>query len=206
MRRPFVVGICGGIGSGKSTAARVFARLGARVIDADRLAHEVLTEPEVRAAVRDRFGEQVMRQGDVNRGALQLAVFGVTPGHDEARAALQAIVHPRILARIDADLLSARSEAAPPEVVVIDAPLLTEGPLRKICDAIVFVEAPEAVRIARTKAERNWQAEHHRLREKAQSSVEAKRGAATVVLENRGTVQDLERACEALYRGWVGGR
>jgi dephospho-CoA kinase len=206
MKRPFVVGICGGIGSGKSSAARAFERLGARVIDADRIAHQVLMEPEVRVAVRARFGEAVMRGGEVNRGALAQAVFGESKSHDEARAALQAIVHPPILARIEAELQRIRASASPPAVVVIDAPLLTETPLKTASDEIVFVESPETMRMARTKTERNWAAEHHRAREKAQASLDARRRSATQVLVNDGTLEDLERACAALYATWTAAR
>src|SRR5262245_34686180 len=118
MRRPFVVGICGGIGSGKSEAARVFERLGARVVDADRIAHEVLRDRSVRAAVRARFGEGVMSRGAVDRRALAAAVFGGGARRAEARAALEAIVHPRIFARIETEMRRLRSGRKPPAVVV----------------------------------------------------------------------------------------
>jgi dephospho-CoA kinase len=204
MRRPLVVGICGGIGSGKTTAARHFARLGARVLDADALAHQVLEEPGVVEAVRSRFGPGVVAGGAVDRAALRKEVFGRTAQHDRARADLEAILHPRILARIEAGLREARTESPPPPpVVVIDAPLLTEGPLRKVCDEIVFVEAPEDVRLRRTSTARQWLPEEHRMREKAQSSVGDKRAAATVTIVNSGTIADLERACDALWRDWT---
>jgi dephospho-CoA kinase len=203
MKRPLVVGICGGIGSGKSAAARVFERLGAKVIDADRIAHEVLTEPGIRGAVRTRFGKEVMLNDEVNRGALAQAVFGETSRHDEARSALQAIVHPRILARIEAELQTFRSAPNPPRVVIIDAPLLTETTLKTACDEIVFVEASEEARMARTRSERSWAPEHHRAREKAQASLDQRLKAASRVLVNNGSVEDLERACEALYKTWT---
>jgi dephospho-CoA kinase len=205
MRRPFVVGICGGIGSGKSAAARVFERLGARVADADRIAHELLSEPEVRALVRARFGEAVMAGGAVDRKALAAAVFGGSARHDEDRQALEAILHPRILGRIESELRRARAETPPPPVFVIDAPLLTESPLRTMCDEIVYVDAPEDARLARTRVERNWTAEEHRAREKAQADLDRRRRAASRVLDNRGTVQDLERACASLYAAWTRG-
>jgi dephospho-CoA kinase len=206
MRRPYVVGICGGIGSGKSTAARVFARLGARILDADRIAHEVLDEPAVKDALRARFGDGVLEGGAVSRKALERLVFGGTPEHAASRAALEAIVHPRILARIEAGLAEARAAASPPPVVVIDAPLLTEGPLRAACDEIVFVDAPEAARVARTATDRGWAPGQHLAREQAQSNLDAKRAASTVTITNAGSPADLERACEALWSRWTKAR
>jgi dephospho-CoA kinase len=203
MRRPFVVGICGGIGSGKSAVARAFERRGARVLDADRTAHEVLTEPDVRDRIRAEFGEKVLNGGAVDRGALARLVFGDSPGHAAARSALEAIVHPRILARLEADLAAIRALPSPPAVVVIDAPLLTESPLRAACDEIVFVDAPEAARLARTRAERRWDPADHRARERAQTDLERRRNSATRVIDNSGTPEDLERACDALYQSWV---
>jgi dephospho-CoA kinase len=204
MRRPFVVGICGGIGSGKTAAARAFERLGARVIDADRVAHDVLTEPEVVALVRRRFGEGVMVSDEVDRGALAKVVFGPTREHEEALRALEAIVHPRILSRIESQLVRIRSQPSPPEVVIVDAPLLSESPLAESCDEIVFVEAPEAVRMSRTRAARSWAADDHRARERAQKDLEKKRAGATRVLSNAGSLEDLERACAALWAEWTG--
>jgi dephospho-CoA kinase len=206
MKRPFVVGICGGIGSGKSAVARIFERLGARILDADRVAHAVLEEAEVQAEVRDRFGEGVFSGRQVDRKALASRVFGETPSHAQARADLEKIVHPRILARLQAALAEARTLPSPPAVVVIDAPLLVETPLAAACDEIVFVDAPEAVRQARTLQERRWDSAHHRARERAQPPVELRRRKATRVLDNSGSPEDLERACRALYAGWVAAR
>jgi dephospho-CoA kinase len=206
MRRPFVVGICGGIGSGKSAVARIFERLGAHVLDADRVAHEVLTEPAVRDRVRARFGGGVFARGEVDRGALAGMVFGDSPAHAANLADLEAIVHPRILARMRGELAGFRGSPSPPPIVVIDAPLLTESPLLADCDEVVFVDAPETARLARTRADRRWNAAHHRARELAQPPVAARRKAATAVIDNSGTPEDLERACLALFRRWAESR
>jgi dephospho-CoA kinase len=206
MRRPYVVGICGGIGSGKSAVARNFERLGARVLDADRVAHEVLTEPPVRDRIRARFGDRVLARGEVDRPALAREVFGDSPAHAASRAALEAIVHPRILARMEAELAEIRALPSPPPVVVIDAPLLTESPLLAACDEIVFVDAPEAARLARTRAERKWDEAQHRARERAQPALARRRQAATHLLDNSGSPEDLQRACAALFQKWTAGR
>jgi dephospho-CoA kinase len=197
-----VIGISGGIGSGKSAAARAFEHFGARVLNADETAHEVLGEPDVRSKIRSRFGESVFQGAEVDRGALANEVFGDSPARAAARADLEAIVHPRILERMQSEIAAIRSDPAPPPLVVIDAPLLIESPLLAACDEIVYVDAPEAVRLARTR-ERGWDAEHHRARERAQASLDRRRSAATRVLQNAGTREDLERACRALFEEWT---
>lgn len=203
MDRPFVVGICGGIGSGKSAAARVFERLGAKVIDADRIAHEVLREPEVRSALRSHFGDRVVTPaGEVDRGALSKEVFGGTPKQEQGRQALEALVHPRILERISRAIEEFSNAQIPRAIVIIDAPLLWEGRLRALCDRIVFVEASEQSRFARTAAERSWNVEHHKAREVAQAPLEQKRAGADHVIQNNGSEADLAQACERLFESW----
>ena len=109
-----MIGISGGIGSGKSAAARAFEHLGARVLNADQTAHEVLGEPDVRSKIRARFGESVFRGPDVDRGALASEVFGDSPARAAARADLEAIVHPRILERMQAEIAAIRSAPRAP--------------------------------------------------------------------------------------------
>lgn len=203
MKRPFVVGISGGIGSGKSAATRAFERFGARVIDADRIVHEVLAEPAIRAAIRARFGDAAILGESVNRAVLAAAVFGTTPLQEAARRDLEAIVHPRTLLRIEDALAAHAAATPPPKVVILDVPLLLETPLRDRCEAIVFVDAPEADRLARTRATRGWTADQHRARERAQMPVDARRRAATHVIDNHGSIAELESACEALFRAWT---
>jgi dephospho-CoA kinase len=205
MRRPFVAGICGGIGSGKSAATRVFERLGAEVIDADRIAHDVLDEPPVKTAIQARFGAGVIEGGLVNRNALAALVFGDSPAKIRARRDLEAIVHPRIRFRIEAALTGFQIATTQPAVVVLDVPLLVESGLKDRCDAIVYIDAPEERRMARTLATRNWSADEHRAREAAQASAETRRAAATAVIDNRSSLADLEHACAALYRSWTAG-
>ncbi len=150
-----VVGLVGRMGSGKSTVARMFAALGAHVVDADAIAHEVLDEPEVRRQVVARFGAGVLAaDGRVWRSALADVVFG--PGADPAALAdLEALVHPGVGARIEGVLAAhRRAEAAGGEtrVVVLDVPLLVQSGWADACDRIVVVECDEAVRRARLAA------------------------------------------------------
>lgn len=148
-----IVGLVGRMAAGKSTVARMFAARGAHVIDADALAHEVLDEPQVRRAVADRFGSGVSgAAGRVDRQRLAAIVFGAGPAADRALADLEAIVHPRVRERMEAELAAhRRAEAAGggTRVVVLDVPLLVQAGWADACDLIVAVECEESVRRAR---------------------------------------------------------
>jgi len=187
------IGLTGGIGSGKSTAAGRFAELGALVIDADALAREVV-EPgtEGLAAVVAEFGEQVLDgAGRLDRPALARVVFG----DDAARGRLNAILHPRIRARA-AELIG----AAPPGTVVIqDVPLLVETGQSGRYDLVVVVEAPDELRVRRLGRDRGMPAEEVRARMAAQATDEQRRAAADVVLVNDGTPEDLRAKVDALW-------
>lgn len=145
------IGLIGRIGAGKSTVARRFGERGAAVIDADALAHEVLGEPDVRAEIAARFGaDAVSAAGGVDRARLAEAVFGPTPAHVAALAALEAIVHPRVHRRIEAALAAAREAARaadrPDALAVLDVPLLVRAGWDGACDHLVAVECEDAVR------------------------------------------------------------
>jgi dephospho-CoA kinase len=156
-----LIGIIGRIGAGKSTVARLLAEHGARVIDADRIAHEVLHDADVRRALVARFGPGVNMGGlspdtaDVDRKALAGIVFGPTAAHREALADLEAIIHPRVHDRIE-DLLAGiageeRREGTE-QVAVLDVPLLVRGGWLDRCDHVIVLECPDDVRRARIAA------------------------------------------------------
>ena len=151
------IGLLGRMAAGKSTVASLFAEHGGAVIDADRLAHEVLDETAVRAEIVARFGAGVLAaDGAVDRRRLAAIVFGAGPGPAAALADLEAIVHPRVHARIETALAVLRSRPAADgtaEVVaVLDVPLLVKAGWHAACDAIVRVECEEGVRRARLAA------------------------------------------------------
>jgi dephospho-CoA kinase len=159
----------GKIGAGKSTVARAMADLGAEVIDADRIAHDVLAEPEVVAAIAARYGAEVLDDaGRVRRPRLAERVFGPTPAHDAALAELEAIVHPRVRGRID-ERLAAIAAAAPAGVrplVVLDVPLLMQAGWDRRCDRLVRVDCDEAERRRRVDL-RGWPELQRQARERA---------------------------------------
>ena len=193
------IGLTGGIGSGKSTAAGRFAELGALVIDADALAREAV-EPgtDGLAAVVAEFGEQVLdADGRLDRPALARLVFG----DEAARGRLNAIVHPRVRARA-VELIAA---APPGTVVVQDVPLLVETEQAGAYDLVVVVEAPEELRVRRLAADRGMSAEEVRARMASQATDEQRRAVADVVLVNDGTPDDLRAEVDALWADRIPG-
>lgn len=186
-----LVGLTGGIGSGKSTVAKLLAARGAVVVDADVLARQVV-EPGTPGfdAVVTRFGPSVVgADGGLNRPALAAMVFD----DEAARSDLNGIIHPLVAAETQRRV----SAAGPGSVVVLDVPLLVEA-ARSGYDVVVVVEAPEDVRLERLRA-RGVKADDARRRMAAQASDAERRAVADVVLENTGSAADLERRVEELW-------
>jgi dephospho-CoA kinase len=173
------------VAAGKSTVAAMLAELGAVVIDADRLAREVVAPgSEGLAAVVEAFGERVLTaDGAMDRPAVGAVVFGDEP----ARRRLEAIIHPRVRAR------AAELEAAAPEgsVVVHDIPLLVETGQAGDFDAVLVVDVPVEVQVARMVEDRAMTPEEAQARVAAQATREQRRAAATYLIENTGTREDL---------------
>jgi len=192
-----VIGVLGGIASGKSAVARMLAGPQGRVIDADEIAREVLVSPAVRFDLLCAFGGDAFdRQGQPDRDAIARAVFGSS----EKRAKLEAFTHPPIRARIRAALEAARRAGVPR--IVLDVPLLLENEashgLAAECDEIVFVDSDEAERDARAVRSRGWRPGDVARREATQMPLAEKRARADRILENRGTLADLEKAVGGL--------
>lgn len=154
-----VIGLVGRIGAGKSTVARMFSDRGATVIDADRLAHEVLDEPVVIREIVDRFGAGVLDTGGrIRREALAGLVFGPGGASDEGLRTLEGIVHPRVRQRVEGRLAEIREREAKErrgEFVVLDVPLLVQAGWDGLCDRLVIVDCAEPVRRQRLAA-RGW--------------------------------------------------
>jgi dephospho-CoA kinase len=195
-----VVGLTGGIGSGKSSVAGMLARLGAVVVDADEIARAVVRPGgEAYDGVVRRFGKDVIGDdGVIDRRALAAVVFG----DDAARTDLEAIVHPAVGRVIAARLLE---EAATDHVVVLDVPLLVEsgGRRRYPVDGVLVVDAPEDVALERLVRLRGMSEEDARARIAAQASREERLEAADFVIRNVGTIDELAEMVERAWR-WMG--
>lgn len=191
-----VVGLTGGIGSGKSAVAARLRELGARVIDADRIAREVVEpgQPAL-AELAERFGPDVLHpDGSLDRAAMAAVAFA----SDEARTALEAITHPRI----DACIAERVAEAArDPGValVVVDHPLLVETGAGDRYDALVVVLDSEERRLTRLVAERGMDPADVRARMRAQAGDDARLAAATHVVHNDGDLDALRDAVDRLH-------
>ena len=186
------IGLTGGIGSGKSTVAALLAARGAVVVDADRIAREVVEPgtPGLAAVVR-AFGPGVLTSdGALDRAALAAIVFA----DQEARARLDGIVHPLVRARAEEVV----AEAPPDAVVVQDVPLLVETGQAGRYDLVLVVEADLETRLARLVL-RGLTEEDARARIAAQATDEQRRAVADVVLDNSGTPDALAAQVERLW-------
>jgi dephospho-CoA kinase len=187
------VGLTGGIGSGKSTVAGMFADRGAVVIDADIIAREVVRpgQPALQE-ITETFGPDVVSDtGELDRAGLASIVFT----DEKALAQLNAITHPRIAARTQ-ELMAA---ADPDAVVVYDMPLLVENNLTEGWDWVVVVEAPLSQRIDRLR-ERAVGADNMEQRMAAQASDAERRAVADVVIVNDGDLSDLSARVDVAWR------
>jgi len=197
---PLVIGLLGGIAAGKTTVAGMLARLGARVVSADAIARALLHEPAVRHRIAARWGDEVLGvAGQVNPQALARRVFG----HPEALAALEAITHPAILTRMREQIATAQ---ATPDVaaIVVDAPLLLEAELDRLCDLLVFVDCPHEVRAARVAAERGWDADELGRREAHQQPLDTKRERARFVVNSNTAPETTFEQVQALWQEALG--
>jgi len=197
-----VFGIVGGVASGKSLVADQLRSLGAVVIDADRVGHDVLREPEVKQAIRDRWGDNVFDASDeVVRRAVAKIVFATPPAGPVELAFLEGLTHPRIGARLKSELDSQRRQGNVP-AVVLDAPLLFRGGWDKLCNLVIFVDAPLQQRVARAQT-RGWSEADLAAREASQEPLEEKRRRSHVQIDNGGTPEDTRARVNAWWNSVV---
>jgi dephospho-CoA kinase len=193
--RTVLVGLTGGIGAGKSTAAGLLAGRGALILDADVAAREVVAPgTDGLAAVVAEFGDAVLGpEGALDRAALAAVVFA----DPDRRAALNGIVHPRVRTWM-AERLAAAPEGS---VVVQDVPLLVESGLTRggLFDLVVVVDAADPVRIARLARDRGMTEQEATARISAQAPREQRLAAADVVLANDGAPEELAAQVDALW-------
>lgn len=192
-----VAGLTGGIASGKSTVAGMLAEAGARVVDADRIAREVV-QPGRRAwqAIKARFGNDVLQSDDaLDREKLGALIFN----NRALKADLERIVHPFVFRQMAAELKKLAA-AQPGAVVVLDLPLLIESGLHAVLPLTVLVHVPETVQLARLIRRDGLAHTEARARIRAQMPIDAKRAYADVVIDNTGSPAATRRQALALYR------
>ena len=177
--RVLVIGLAGGIGSGKSKVAKLMGEIGYLVIDSDKLARVALDVPDVRAKLVACWGNEILNEkGLVDRAKVASIIFAKA----EERARLEALVHPMVKhGRAD---LVAKAKSEGRVGVVVDAPLLFEAGSDAECDRVLFVDTPRAIRVARVKQTRGWDEAELSRREAAQWTVEEKQSRSHAVVRN----------------------
>jgi len=195
-----LVGLTGGISSGKSTASEMFRALGATLIDADQVAREVVQPGEPALLdIAQRFPGTVDATGTLDRSALAARIFA-SPSE---RAALNAIIHPRIQAEVQRR--TSALAAAGVETVLYDAALLIENALHHGMDAVVVVWVPLEVQRARLMARDGLSEAEAEARISAQAPLDGKRAVATWVVDNSGTREQTREQVAAIWKTLRGG-
>ena len=194
------VGVTGTVGAGKSTVARLFESWGARRVDADELAREAVRPGSAALdEIRREWGDEVLdEEGALDRAAMRRRVFG----DDAARRRLEEIVHPEVR-RLRRERLEEAREAGA-EVVVGEVPLLLEKGMAHEFDVVVVVDAPREVRRRRLREERGVDAGTFEAIDAAQWPAGRKREAADHVIENAGSLEELEAEAGRVWRAVVG--
>jgi len=182
-----IIGLAGGIGSGKTAVARMLEPLGGRVIDFDRLAHAELSEPDVLETLLLWWGASVVSPGgDVDRGAIADIVF-----NDPAQLQrLEDLLYPRLMKR--SEVLLADADAEPGvKAMVLDAPKLFEAGLDRLCDSVIFVDTLMSDRLRRVEQNRGWSELELIRRENRQTPLDQKRANADYVIVNHAGLDEL---------------
>jgi dephospho-CoA kinase len=192
-----IVGLTGGIASGKSTVSRWLAEAGAHIIDADLLAREVVAPGQPAfAAVVDHFGSGILKNdGTIDRDRLAAEVFA----DPKQKAVLERIIHPAVAEAMAARLAQIKA-TAPESIVVLDVPLLFEAGMDAGLDLVVMVDAPDAVQLHRLMKRNNLSRTEALARIGAQMPMAEKRRRADVVIDNSGSLASTRTQVEALWQ------
>jgi dephospho-CoA kinase len=197
-----VIGLIGGIGSGKSTVAEAFARRGAKVIVGDALGHEALRQPGIRARLVERWGPTILDAvGEVDRRKVAAIVFAKDPrARDELRL-LESFVFPWIERRAREEIAAARADGHTP-LIVLDAAVMLEAGWDGVCDRLVYVHAPREERLRRLAAGRGWSPKEVEDRESVQYSLTQKATRADGAVDNSGDPEAVRRQVDDLLKRW----
>ena len=190
-----VIGILGGMYSGKSTVTAELAKLGCAVIDADSISHQLLDEKDVRAKVVRVFGKEILDdKGKIDRSALANRVFG-----DPAKLeTLTGILHPLVMARVE-QLITQYGPQPAVRAIALDIPLLLEVGWEKRCDHIIFVDCAPPTRLERAKKTGVFEADQLKIRENLQISLDKKKRIADNIVDNNSDLSGLSKQIACIF-------
>ena len=184
-----IIGIVGGIGSGKSEVAKIFEKSGAVVLNADKIGHEILFLDSVKEIARKRWGETIFdSNSEIDRRKLAAIVFEQTEKGAEELHFLTEMTHPLIAKELRRQMAAAEQNGE--NLIILDAPLLFEANWNHLVSNVIFVDVPESIRWERVKS-RGWTWEEFRSREATQWPVEQKNIAADIIISNAGSYEEL---------------
>ena len=195
-----VIGIAGGVASGKSLVTRCFQHFGATVLDGDQVGHEVLQQTVLIQQIVDHFGDGILCDGQIDRSRLAHIVFAKAPEGPAALKKLEAITHPKIGEQIMRKLELARQDPDC-QACILDAPVMFKAGWDKLCNKLVFVDTPLEIRINRA-SERGWDNNELAKREANQISVATKRKRATDIIDNSQTKETTFKQATDLWLAW----
>jgi dephospho-CoA kinase len=191
-----VLGLIGGIGSGKSFVAAELVRHGGAIVSGDQAGHEALRQPDIKAHVVERWGPGVLNDsGEIDRRKVGAIVFA----DPVERKALEEMVFPFIERRLREEIEKTRRDPAV-RFVVLDAAIMLEAGWNKVCDRVVYVDSPRALRLRRLTEQRGWTEKELEKREQAQMPLDEKRRRADAVIDNSGPPGETARQVEQLLR------
>jgi dephospho-CoA kinase len=192
--RKNIIGILGGIASGKSTVAKELAKRGCVVIDADKIANQLLLSKDVKKQIRDKFGGGVFdADGRINKKKLAKVVFAGA----RAVKAINAIIHPMVFEKTE-ELIKEYSRRPAVKAIVLDMPLLAEVGWNKKCDKLIFVRCDDRIRLKRAQKKGVLKENELKKRENFQISLDKKADMAQYIIENND-LSELIRQIEKLF-------
>ena len=198
--KPKRIGLTGNIGSGKSTVANLLVERGAALIDSDALARQATQNPEVLQKIADTLGADLVQNGELDRPKTAERVFGDA----EARETLNGIIHPWVRRKSEERARELEHQPSPPEIILMDIPLLYESGLEAGLDAVIVVDAPLEVRVKRVQERSGLSEQEVRARDRAQMPLEEKVGRADYVVGNSGDERALGGQLERLWAQLIG--
>lgn len=193
--KKLVIGILGGMCSGKSTAAKEFGKLGCAVIDADELAHNLLDDKTIKAKIVHLFGKEILNPEDkIDRAELANTVFS-DPGK---LSRLTGVLHPRVLTQVE-ELINQFNSQSEVRAIVLDMPLLMEVGWEKRCDYTIFIDCNPQKRLERAPKTGFFDADTLKIRENLQISLDKKKRIADNIVDNNSDLSGLSKQIACIF-------